>query len=153
MTPGIGNQAKTILAYDSDCGPCTRFKNAISFLDARRRLGFKSLMAADRQGMLDSVPLGRRHRSFHLIGPDGIVSSGANALPGLVGLLPGGTVPSKAIASSPLLFRGVSFVYTVLSRLHDSGSCTFTERVGVVTRPTRERQFGASLRLGAIANI
>ena len=118
------------LVYDADCGPCTRFKRIIGFLDARRTLRFASLVDADNRGLLDTVPAARRHRSFHLVSPQGKVDSGANALPGLVALLPAGRLTSEAIDSSPLIFRSVAFVYSVFSRLHDSGSCSYRDHQG-----------------------
>ena len=134
------------LVYDADCGPCTRFSRIIGFLDTRRTLLFASLVDADSSGMLDTVPAARRHRSFHLVSPQGKVESGANALPGLIALLPMGRLPSELIDSSPFIFRSVAFVYSVFSRLHDSGSCSFKDhqegtRAGfgrdqATTRPT-----------------
>jgi len=119
-----------ILAYDADCGPCTRFKRVIGFLDSYQRINPLPLVKADSEGILDRVPVSRRHRSFHLVGPDGTVLSGAAAIPALVGLLPAGGLPSRLMVSAPGGPRVVRFVYQAFSRLHDSGSCTF--RAGAV---------------------
>lgn len=116
-----------VLVYDSDCGSCTRFRRIVGFLDTRGRLDFLPLTDADREGVLDSIPRGRRHRSFHLVSPAGRVSSGAAAVPELIRLLPAGRVISKLLKSAPLGFWSVAFVYSVFSRLHDSGSCNYTK--------------------------
>ena len=119
---------KTTLVYDAGCSPCTRFMRIIDFLDARGKLDFASLIDADAEGRLDSIPESRRHRSFHLILPHGEILSGAKAVPNLVSLLPLGRATSAIMVSAPFGTRSISFVYGVLSRLHDSGSCTFESR-------------------------
>jgi predicted DCC family thiol-disulfide oxidoreductase YuxK len=119
------------LAYDADCGPCTKFKRAIGFLDSYHRISPISLVEADSLGMLDKVPAARRHRSFHLVAPNGEILSGAEAIPTLVRLLPGGRVPSKLMASAPGGPWAVKFVYQTFSRLHDSGSCSYRPGSGM----------------------
>jgi predicted DCC family thiol-disulfide oxidoreductase YuxK len=114
------------LVYDSDCGPCTRFKRAVAFLDTGNRLSFVGLDAADSSGLLAPIPPARRSRSFHLISPSGRVWSGAEALPPLASLLPGGAGLSFVMGRSTLAFSCASFVYGVFSRLHDVGSCSYT---------------------------
>jgi predicted DCC family thiol-disulfide oxidoreductase YuxK len=117
-----------ILIYDSDCGPCTRFKRAVAFLDTRNRISFIGLDAADSSGLLAPIPQARRHRSFHLISPSGRVWSGAEALSPLTSLLPGGAGLSFVMGRNPLAFNCASFVYGVFSRLHDVGSCSYASR-------------------------
>ena len=112
------------LVYDTWCGPCTRFRNVVGFLDAKKNLRYVGLKEADLSGILDRVPWARRHRSFHLVSPSGNVLSGADALPELLSLLPAGKVPSMAL-ESPMVLGLAAFAYSVLSRLHDSGSCGF----------------------------
>ena len=116
---------KHVLVYDADCGPCTRFKRIVDFLDAHERLDFTSLIQADEGGFLSSVPPALRHHSFHLISPDGGIRSGALAVPELIGVLPSGKLISKFIASAPGGVWSLSFVYEVLSRLHEVGSCRY----------------------------
>ena len=114
-----------VLAYDSGCGPCTRFRNVVEFLDAKHRMRYVGLAEADRGGVLDAVDPGRRHRSFHLISPAGKVWSGPSAFPELASLLPGGLLLSRALATCPPLFSFAALVYGAFSRLHDSGSCGY----------------------------
>ena len=113
------------LVYDTGCGPCTTFKDAVALLDAGRRMRYVGLRDADRLGFLDPVDPARRHRSFHLVSPEGEVWSGADALPRLLALLPGGRPVSWAISNSPPLSSATRFVYAVFSRLHDSGACGY----------------------------
>ncbi|MDG6909429.1 MAG: DUF393 domain-containing protein [Nitrososphaerota archaeon] len=115
---------KCALVYDAACGPCTRFKDGVKFLDARRRMDYLGLAEADMTGRLEPVDPVRRYRSFHLVSPEGRVWSGADALPQLAALLPGGFPLSRALAMCPPARSLAAFVYGVFSRLHDSGSCT-----------------------------
>jgi predicted DCC family thiol-disulfide oxidoreductase YuxK len=116
-----------VLVYDSDCGPCTRFRDVVSFFDTRRKMIYIGLDDADRRGVLDSVSRGRRHRSFHLVSPDGTVWSGAEALPPLFELLSGFAPLSFVLVSNPFAFKAASFVYSTFSRLHDAGSCAYAQ--------------------------
>ena len=102
---------------------CTRFKDIIDFLDVDEKFGFMSIDDAERIGLLDSLPDVMRHRSFHIVGPDNLVESGAEAVPTLVSLLPSGRVVSKIIASAPLGRQTISFLYSVVSRRHEAGLC------------------------------
>ena len=124
--------------YDADCGPCTRFKRLVDFLDSYQRIGFTSLTEADGEGILDTVPALLRHRSYHLISPAGEVLSGAKAIPALVGLLPTGSLVSKLITRAPGGLRATGFVYAVLSRLHDTGSCQYKPGQGHAHGSTKE---------------
>jgi predicted DCC family thiol-disulfide oxidoreductase YuxK len=118
-----------VLAYDADCGPCSSFKDAVGFLDARKRLSFISLEEADASGSLARIPPASRYSSFHLILPvPGVVFSGAGAILPLVRLLlPLGRAAASAIETVPGGVAAVSFAYSALSRLHRS--CSF-KRVG-----------------------
>ena len=111
------------LVFDSDCGSCTSFKSAISFLDARRRIRYVGLDVADMEGLLDSIPPDLRRRSFHLICPGGNVKSGAAAFSDLARLLPAGRPSAALLERSPPVSRGAAWLYSVLSRLHDTGAC------------------------------
>ena len=125
-TPCRNNPYLPLLVYDSCCGPCTRFRNIVEFLDSKRRIDYMGLVQADNNGLLDSVPTERRHRSFHLIAQDGKVTSGAAALPPLIGLLPTGRTFERIIELSVPVSFATTVLYTAFSRLHDSGSCTYS---------------------------
>ena len=119
---------KYILIYDADCGPCTRFKRAIDWLDRYDHLCYVSLIGADGRGLLDSLPLGQRHTSFHLISPDGRIRSASEAIPGLLALLPLGGIAAYLIRTAPAGMRAVYFIYSIFSRLHNNtGSCAFKQ--------------------------
>jgi predicted DCC family thiol-disulfide oxidoreductase YuxK len=113
-----------LLAYDAACGPCSRFKAVVDFLDARGLIEFVSLRQADEAGALESVAPSMKYDSFHLIAPGKPVLSGADALLPLVGLLlPGGGAFSRVLEAIPGCSRAISFGYSTVSRLHYAGAC------------------------------
>ena len=120
--------ARYILSYDADCGPCTRFRHSIDYLDRHDRMEFISLISADAKGLLDSIPPELRFNSFHLIFPDGSVSSGSEALLDVITILPGGKVSSVMISHFPGLKGFIRFIYGRLSKLHDGSSCSTNKR-------------------------
>ena len=116
--------SKYILAYDADCGPCTRFAHIVDSLDRNERIDFTSLTVADQQGMLDRISAPLRYRSFHLISPTGEAKSGSEALLDLIAMiLPGGKIISPIVNYFPGGKPFVSFIYNSFSRRHDMGSC------------------------------
>ena len=117
--------SRYILAYDADCGPCTRFRHAVGILDKYQKIDFISIAQADQKGLLDNIPVSMRYKSFHLIFPDREeVKSGSEALIKVIALLPGGRVTYPIINYFPGGKKIVHFVYTEFSRLHDRGSCS-----------------------------
>jgi predicted DCC family thiol-disulfide oxidoreductase YuxK len=112
-----------ILAYDVDCGPCTRFARVVDFLDKYEKIDFISLTRADQQGLLDKISAPLRYKSFHLIFPDGQAKSGSEALLDLIAILPLGRMISPIINYFPGGKQIMRFIYNRFSRLHNTGSC------------------------------
>jgi predicted DCC family thiol-disulfide oxidoreductase YuxK len=125
----VGQTSRNVLAYDASCGPCSRFKAVVGFLDARHRIEFESLEEADRAGLLESVAPSLRYGSFHLVafgaGSSGGESrSGSKAILPLARLLlPRGESILSLVEATPGLGDAISFVYSMLSRSHEVGSC------------------------------
>jgi predicted DCC family thiol-disulfide oxidoreductase YuxK len=122
-----GFSSKYILAYDADCGPCTRFRHIVDILDKYERIDFISLTKADQEGLLDKIPVEERYKSFHLIFPKGDAKSGSEALLELIAILPGGKFISPIISHFPGGKKAVRFIYKRFSMLHDRGSCSINE--------------------------
>ncbi len=117
--------SKYIVAYDADCGPCTRFRKAVDVLDIYQKIDFISLTKADQKGLLDKIPASLRYNSFHLICQNGEVKSGSDGLINLLAILPGGRIIfSPIINYFPGAKQIVHFIYTKLSRLHDGAACS-----------------------------
>jgi predicted DCC family thiol-disulfide oxidoreductase YuxK len=117
------SSSKYILAYDADCGPCTRFRNIVDILDKYEKIDFMPLTEADQKGLLDMIPAPLRYNSFHLIAPNGEPKSGSEALLELIVILPGGKMISSTINCFPGGKHIVRFIYQRFSRLHDRSSC------------------------------
>ena len=122
-----GSSSKYILAYDADCGPCTRFKRIVDILDKYEKIDFICLTKADQEGLLDRIPAHQRYKSFHLIFPNGEAKSGSEALLELIAILPGGKILSLIINHFPGGKQAVGSIYKRFSRLHDRGSCSINE--------------------------
>jgi predicted DCC family thiol-disulfide oxidoreductase YuxK len=117
------SSSRYILAYDADCGPCTRFAYAVDMLDKYEKIDFISLTLADQKGLLDRISPLLRYRSFHLIFPNGEIKSGSEALVELIAILPMGKIISPIVNYFPGGKSFVSFIYNSFSRRHDMGSC------------------------------
>jgi predicted DCC family thiol-disulfide oxidoreductase YuxK len=115
--------SKYILAYDADCGPCTRFAHVVNSLDKYEKINFMSLTIADQEGLLDRIPVTLRFGSFHLIAPNGETKSGSEGLLELIAILPGGKVILPIINYLPAGKMIVRFVYNRFSKLHERDSC------------------------------
>ena len=118
---------KYILAYDADCGPCTRFRHIVDILDKYERIHFISLTKANQDGLLNKILVHQRYKSFHLIFPKGDAKSGSEALLELISILPGGKIISPIINNFPGGKKVVRCIYKRFSRLHDRDSCSIKE--------------------------
>jgi predicted DCC family thiol-disulfide oxidoreductase YuxK len=114
-----------ILAYDDSCGPCSRFKTIVGFLDARKRIEFVPLGTAAESELLRDIPPAARFASFHLVAPSSsgtgekrAVSGPEAILPLLRLLSPTGVVSSKVLGRIPRLQAALAFSYSAFSRLH-----------------------------------
>ena len=119
-----------ILAYDVDCGPCTRFRHVVDILDKYEKIDFISLTEADQKGLLHKIPVPIRYKSFHLILPNGEAKSGSDALLQLIAILPGVKRIYPIINYFPEAKQVVCFIYKSFSRLHDTGSCSTNNTSG-----------------------
>ncbi|MFY9799346.1 MAG: DCC1-like thiol-disulfide oxidoreductase family protein [Candidatus Nitrosopolaris sp.] len=112
-----GSSSKYILAYDANCGPCTKFRRMVEILDKYERIDFISLTKVDQEGLLDEIPVHKRYKSFHLIFPKGETKSGSDALLELIVILPGGRIISPIINYFPGGKKAARFIYKRFSRL------------------------------------
>ena len=119
--------SKYILAYDADCGPCTRFAHVVNSLDKSEKIDFIPLTIADQKGLLDRISPLLRYRSFHLICPTGEAKSGSEALLELIAILPGGKIISPIINYLPGGKLIVRFIYDRFSKLHERSACGVTK--------------------------
>ncbi len=116
--------SKHIVAFDSDCGPCTKFSHLIDRLDRYDKIVCLPILVAEKNGLLDKVPQLLHYKSFHLIFTDGQVVSGSEAILPLISILPMGRLMFPLLNYFPGGKRFVRFVYNRLSRSHDKGYCS-----------------------------
>ncbi|QQG49102.1 MAG: DUF393 domain-containing protein [archaeon] len=114
---------RAVLVYDYGCGPCKRMRDVVDFLDPGGSLSYSPIQEAERDGLLDPVAPSKRYSSFHLVAADGTVASGPGAIPGLLSVIARWPFLSK-LASAPVPLAIETKVYGVLSRLHDTASCS-----------------------------
>jgi len=134
-----------ILVYDANCGPCSKFRRTVDWFDKYNRLKYLSLEDADEDGVLNALPMQKRHTSFHLVSPDGAVRSGSEAIPDLISLLPSRSVLSLVVRSAPIGRNVIGFVYTTLSRLHDSGSCSYEPKSRTISSGSNTSKLEANI--------
>ena len=120
--------SKHILAYDSDCGPCTKFSHLIDRLDRYDKIDSLPIYVAAKNGLLDKVPQSLHYKSFHLILSDGQVKSGAEGVLQLIAILPMGRITFPFVNYFPGGKHLVRFVYGRLSKSHNEGSCAINDK-------------------------
>jgi predicted DCC family thiol-disulfide oxidoreductase YuxK len=114
---------RPVLAFDRDCGPCTKFSKIVSRLDIFDKIELMPIAAAEKQGLLDSIPPSLHYDSFHMILGDGQVKSGPDGVLQLIAILPMGRLTHPIIDHMPGGKQIVRFVYHKLAKLR-SGSCS-----------------------------
>ena len=91
MAPLTERGTTALVLYDEDCGFCRWSAERLRAWDRRRRLTFRSIQAAERDGVLDALDPGARYASWHVVTHDGRLWSAGAAVPPLMWRLPGGT--------------------------------------------------------------
>ncbi|MGH2993686.1 MAG: thiol-disulfide oxidoreductase DCC family protein [Solirubrobacterales bacterium] len=79
-----------VILYDRDCGFCKWSLDKVLLWDRRGRLRAAAIQSTEGERLLAGMDPGRRLDSWHLAGPDGMVTSAGAAAEPLARLLPGG---------------------------------------------------------------
>jgi predicted DCC family thiol-disulfide oxidoreductase YuxK len=129
-----GEPGRWLVFYDADCGLCSWLLAGLLRWDRAGRLRPVTLQGAEADELLAQLAPEQRLASWHLISPAGDRSSGGAALPPLLRLLPGGSVPAATFARFPRLtergYRWVADHRSGLSKLVPNGAKRrATERV------------------------
>jgi predicted DCC family thiol-disulfide oxidoreductase YuxK len=90
---------RAVILFDDDCGFCRWSLARILAWDRRGRLRPVALRSTEADDLLPGFDPDRRMTSWHLIAPDGRLTSGGDAVAPLARLLPGGT-PIATLAST-----------------------------------------------------
>nr|AIF12387.1 hypothetical protein [uncultured marine thaumarchaeote KM3_55_F05] len=99
------------MVYDQECMLCRSFKRLIKLLDTQRRLRFLSLMSSTSAVLLGNMSVKQKIASFHLITPQGLVSSGNEAFPLLADLLTGTRLAGRLLERSRRITIFLALVY------------------------------------------
>src|SRR2546428_609141 len=75
-----------VLLYDRDCGICSALSRWIHRVDVRGRIRFESIQTG--RALLTGIPDERMLDAWHIVTPDGHVTTGGDAVPTLVSAFP-----------------------------------------------------------------
>jgi predicted DCC family thiol-disulfide oxidoreductase YuxK len=101
----LTEMTQTTLLYDEDCGMCRDTAAILLRWAGRDRLRTLPLRGRDADNLLSGMDSDTRMASWHLVSPEGRISSGANAVRPLFSLLPGGQPLAILAAIFPVRTR------------------------------------------------
>lgn len=90
-----------IVLYDRDCGFCAWMLAWLLRWDRRRRLRPAEIQGPIGDAYLADIPPDQRLTSWHAVDADGVVASGGPAIPRVLALLPGATIPRRLLVRFP----------------------------------------------------
>lgn len=131
----MDTRAVTLL-YDEDCGICSALTRVIRALDWRHRISIRPIQAS--RDLLRGIPEERHLDAFHVLSPDGDVSTGGQAVPALLGALPVFSGLARLLRGSSPLMDGVGRLYAFLARFRDALICRVD--FASAAAPTANRQ-------------
>ncbi len=107
--------------YDGNCRVCTACARFVAFIDIHRRIRAQPIQESHEllRGLREDVLLD----AAHAIAPDGHVTTGADAVPTLVGALLGTPEAEGWLRSSPSTMRTLSRFYALLVRFRGQLTC------------------------------
>jgi predicted DCC family thiol-disulfide oxidoreductase YuxK len=121
------------ILYDRDCGFCVWSLNKVLAWDRRRRLRPVAIQSEEGQSLLAGIDAGERLTSWHLVAPDGTVTSAGAAAEPLARLLPGGRPLAFLLRSFPgTTERGYRWV------AEHRGTLARLLRIDATTQPSRD---------------
>lgn len=92
---------RSTLLYDADCGFCKWIVAGVLAWDRRDRLEARAIQSAEGRALLSDLGPEEQLASVHLVAPGGERHSAGAALAPLLRLLPGGSLPARALARLP----------------------------------------------------
>ena len=110
-----------VLLYDRDCGICSALSRWIRAVDIRRRIRFQSIQSG--RALLKGIPEDRMLDAWHMVAPNGQVTTGGDAVPTLVGAFPIGAGFGRLLRGSSGLMVQVHRLYAFLTRFRDRLVC------------------------------
>jgi predicted DCC family thiol-disulfide oxidoreductase YuxK len=92
---------KTAVLYDADCNICKTITETLLTWDRAGRLRPVAIQSEEGGRLLRAIPAGDRLKSFHLVAPNGEITSAGPALADLFRELPGGGAVARLLELSP----------------------------------------------------
>jgi predicted DCC family thiol-disulfide oxidoreductase YuxK len=119
--------------YDGDCRVCTAGARFLAFIDVHRGIRVRPIQ--DSRDLLRSIPEDAVLDAAHAVSPDGCVTTGADAMPTLVGALVGTPNVERWLRSSRSSMRGLSLLYETLVALRGRLTCRISAPVSAARSP------------------
>ncbi len=107
--------------YDGDCHVCTACARFLAFIDVHRNIRARPIQ--ESRDLLRAIPEDARLEAAHAVDPDGRVSTGADAMPTLVGALLGAPKAEGWLRASRFASRALSRAYILLVRFRGRLTC------------------------------
>ena len=126
-------RAPYLLLYDGECRICAAFARAVRAMDLRRRIRIRPIQ--DARDLLSALPSDSILDAAHAVAPDGRVTTGADALPTLLGALLGTPRVERWARSSRAFMRVLSRVYGILVELRGHLTCGFAAPASAARSP------------------
>jgi predicted DCC family thiol-disulfide oxidoreductase YuxK len=99
--PTAPEKRRAVLLYDRDCRFCRWSLRRVVAWDRRGRLRAVALQDDEANRLLTEMAVARRMESWHLVAPNGEVSSAGGGVAPLLDLLPGGRALAALARASP----------------------------------------------------
>ena len=111
------------LLYDGDCRVCSLFGRIVSLIDIQRRIRVQPIQ--ESRSLLRGISEEEILDAAHVVVPDGRVTTGADAMPALLGGLLGNPRLERLLRSSATSMRLFSRLYGILVELRGHLTCGF----------------------------
>ena len=137
----MNSPSRYTVVYDADCGFCRWCLGLLLRADRDHRLRPLALGTPEADRLLEPMPREEQFASFHLVDPDGRLTSAGAGLPTVLRALPAGHLPADVLDRMPgLTERGYRWVAdhrtTFGPRLPDRVKARATERIAARARET-----------------
>ncbi|MBA2565664.1 MAG: DUF393 domain-containing protein [Gemmatimonadetes bacterium] len=119
---------EALLLFDGQCRLCSRIVSFLGWWDAERRIAFLPYQSPLVARVLPDVAPRDLAEAMLLVAPDGERHRGADALPQMLALLPGGT-PLRLLLALPGVPSAARHVYGwIAAHRHDIGCAPSMEK-------------------------
>ena len=117
----MADRAGYTLLFDGECRICSAFARGVRMIDVRRNLRVRPIQESGP--LLAAVPESVRLGAAHVVGPDGRVSSGAEAMPALVAALLDGPRLEGRLRGSEVSMAALDRAYRLMVELRGRLTC------------------------------